>query len=100
MSKNACAEILNQGAARIANEVNERERPLKPGELNKILQDSRKLSAREQKELAERIKAMTPEELAIVVENIPVEMCMARINSALARAAEFERSVKEACGMK
>ena len=58
------------------------------------------LTAREQKELAERIKAMSPEELAIVVENIPVEMCMARINSALARAAEFERSVKEACGMK
>ena len=82
---NACAEILNQGAARIAKEANER---------------NNGLTVREQKELAERVKAMTPEELAIVAENIPVSFCMARINSELARAAEFERSVKEACGMK
>ena len=37
------------------------------------------LTDREKKELVNRIKAMTPGELAIVVENIPVSLCMARI---------------------
>lgn len=86
MSKNACAEILNQGAC-CTKEASCPDKCVG-------------LTPREKKELAERIKAMTPEELVIVAENIPVEMCMARINSELARAAEFERSVKEACGLK
>ena len=42
------------------------------------------------KELANRVKAMTPEELEIVVDNIPVELCMKRIQKELDRAKELE----------
>ena len=52
------------------------------------------ISEREKKELRDRIEAMTPEELAIVVECIPVNLCMARIHSELDRAANIEKSIK------
>lgn len=58
------------------------------------------LSEREKKELQDRVKAMTIEELEVVVEAIPVELCMKRIQSALDHAREFESMIKKAYEMK
>ena len=52
------------------------------------------VNKKDREELRERIEAMTPEELAIVVECIPVNLCMARIHSELDRAANLEKSIK------
>ena len=50
----------------------------------------------EKEEFIERIKGMSQEELELVVEIIPVDMCMARINKELDRLKAFENSVKSA----
>ena len=52
------------------------------------------ISEREKRELRARVEAMTPEELAIVVDCIPVNLCMARIHRELDRAASIEKSIK------
>ena len=50
----------------------------------------------EKEEFIERIKGMSQEELELVVELIPVDMCMARVNKELDRLKAFENSVKSA----
>ena len=50
----------------------------------------------EKEEFIERIKGMSQEELELVVEIIPVDMCMARVNTELDRLKAFENSVKSA----
>ena len=50
----------------------------------------------EKEEFIERIKGMSQEELELVVEIIPVDMCMARVNKELDRLKAFENSVKSA----
>lgn len=45
------------------------------------------------KELANRVKAMTPEELEIVADNIPVELCLKRIQKELDKAKELENGL-------
>ena len=47
----------------------------------------------EKEEFIERIKGMSQEELELVVEIIPVDMCMARVNKVLDRLKAFENSV-------
>lgn len=58
------------------------------------------LSDREKKELQARIKAMNPKEIEAVMEVIPVELCMKRIQDELDRAREFESMIKKAYEMK
>lgn len=50
----------------------------------------------EKEEFIERIKGMSQEELELVVEIIPVDMCIARVNKELDRLKAFENSVKSA----
>ena len=50
----------------------------------------------EKEEFIDRIKGMSQEELELVVEIIPVDMCMARVNKELDRLKAFENSVKSA----
>lgn len=57
------------------------------------------LSAREKKELVERIKAMSLEELKVVVDCIPVSLCLARIESEIKKAAEIQESITRAYEM-
>lgn len=52
------------------------------------------MSNRERKELTERIKGMSVEELEIVADTIPVELCLARIQKELDKAKEMENSIK------
>ena len=54
----------------------------------------------EKKELQDRIKAMSPKELEAVIEVIPVELCMKRIQDELDHAREFESMIKKAYEMK
>ena len=45
------------------------------------------------KELANRVKAMTPEEQEVVADNIPVELCLKRIQKELDKAKELENGI-------
>ena len=58
------------------------------------------LSDREKKELQDRIKAMNPKEIEAVMEVIPVELCMKRIQDELDHAREFKSMIKKAYEMK
>lgn len=49
----------------------------------------------EREELATRVKAMDPEELEIVLDNIPVELCIERIKRENAKAEAIMDSIKE-----
>lgn len=53
-----------------------------------------KMSNREVEELAARVKAMSPEELAVVATVIPVEYCLGRIQSEIGRAQAMEKQIK------
>lgn len=57
------------------------------------------MSNRERKELTERIKGMSQEELLIVSETIPVDLCLARIQKELDKAKSMEESIKKLSGM-
>lgn len=57
------------------------------------------LSDREKKELQDRIKAMSHEELVAVVDAIPVSICLDRINSEIQKAAEIQASITRAYEM-
>lgn len=50
------------------------------------------------KKLAERIQGMSQEELEIVADTIPIELCLNRIEKELSRAKDFENLVKKAIG--
>ena len=75
-----------------------------PGKENKndvVLKTNKKtLTDRERDELIRRTKAMTREELEIMLEAVPVELCMKRIQAALDYAREFESMIKKAYEMK
>lgn len=57
------------------------------------------LSNREKRELAERIKAMSPEEWEVIVDVIPVNLCLERINREIEKAAEIQASITRAYEM-
>ena len=46
------------------------------------------------KELTSRIKAMSPEELELVSNTIPVELCLKRIKNEIDRATKFEETIR------
>ena len=50
-------------------------------------------------ELTRRVKAMSRDELEIVIDNVPVELCMRRIEKELEKAEAFENRVKLAAGL-
>lgn len=54
------------------------------------------LNNRDIEELTNRIKGMTEEELEVVVENIPVELCLKRINNEIARGAAYRKYIEDA----
>ena len=57
------------------------------------------LSNREKKELQDRIKAMSREEMVAVVDVIPVSICLARIENEIKKAAEIQESITRAYEM-
>lgn len=57
------------------------------------------LSDREKKELQDRIKAMSMDELEVVVDCIPVGLCMIRIQNEINKAAEIQASITRAYEM-
>lgn len=75
-----------------------------PGKENKIdveLKTGKKtLTDRDREALANHIKAMSPEELEIVIEAMPVHYCLGRIQKELDQAREFETMIKKAYEMK
>ena len=50
----------------------------------------------EKEELTRRVKAMSREELEIVLDSIPVELCLMRIEREFDKLKAFEDSVKSA----
>lgn len=58
------------------------------------------LSKREKEELQDRIKAMSTQEQEVLLEVIPVSLCMKRIQQELDHAREFESMIKRAYEMK
>lgn len=50
----------------------------------------------EKEELARRVKAMSREELEVVLDSIPVELCLMKIEREFDRLKAFEDSVKSA----
>lgn len=54
------------------------------------------LNTRDIEELKGRIQAMTDEELEIVVENIPVDMCLKRINDEINRGKALRKYIDDA----
>ena len=48
----------------------------------------------EKEELSRRVKAMSREELEVVLNNIPVELCLMRIEREFDKLKAFEDSVK------
>ena len=53
-----------------------------------------KMSDREKRELKERIQAMSLEELSLIVDLIPVSLCLERIERELNKARTVEESLK------
>ena len=53
----------------------------------------------ERAELIERVKAMSPEEMELVVEQIPIDICMNRITKEIERAKQFEATIMNAVEM-
>lgn len=51
------------------------------------------LTAAGNKALADKIKAMREDELEVVVDNIPVEYCLKRIQKELDKAKELEKGL-------
>lgn len=58
-----------------------------------------RLTKMAREELATRIRAMGPEELKIVADNIPIELCYNRIGEELKKYEETKRAVKESVKM-
>ena len=50
----------------------------------------------EKEELSRRVKAMSREELEIVLDNVPVGLCLMRVEREFDRLRAFEDSVKSA----
>lgn len=61
-----------------------------------IAEPKTRMKDSERRELIERVKAMSREELELVAEIIPVDLCLKRIDSELQKAKEFEKSIKSA----
>lgn len=61
-----------------------------------ILEYKPKMKDSERRELIERVKAMSDEELQLVSEIIPVDLCLKRIDAELQKAKQFEKSIKSA----
>lgn len=53
------------------------------------------MSDTERREFADRIRALSDEELGIVIDNIPIEMCMQRIQNELNRYSMLEQRIAE-----
>ena len=55
------------------------------------------MTKRERDALIERVNGMSEEELKVVSEIIPVELCIARISNELISAKIFREKVENAC---
>lgn len=72
--------------------------------VNEELKENEVMSAKAQKEMTQmareelisRIKALDPEELKLVVDHIPVELCYNRIGEELRKFKEAKKKSKEA----
>ena len=65
--------------------------------LNRIKGETDKmLNKRDIEELTNRVKGMSDEELEIVVENIPVDLCLKRINDEIEKGRALRKYVTDA----
>ena len=46
-------------------------------------------------ELENRVKGMSDDELEVIVDTIPVNLCLERIRRELNKASEFDRQIKD-----
>ena len=67
-------------------------------EESKISIERKSLTEREARELKDRIKSMSHEELVVVAETIPVELCLERMHNELEKAKKLESSIKSMIG--
>ena len=66
---------------------------------NILIKEKKEMNSKEIKELTERIKGMSREELEVVAGVIPVDLCLERINAELKKAKELEDSIKNMAGL-
>ena len=64
--------------------------------LNTEAKKNASMTHMEKEELSRRVKAMSREELEIVLNSIPVELCLTRIEREFDKLKAFEDSVKSA----
>ena len=65
-------------------------------EESKISIERKSLTEREARELKDRIKSMSHEELVVVAETIPVELCLERMHNELEKAKELKEKIEDA----
>lgn len=61
-----------------------------------VPRDENGLSDADKRELTERFKGMSPAEIDIFMDLVPVELCIKRIEKDLNKAKEFEKTIKSA----
>ena len=64
--------------------------------MNTEIKKNTTMTHMEKEELSRRVKAMSREELEVVLNNIPVELCLMRIEREFDKLKAFEDSVKSA----
>lgn len=67
--------------------------------VSKIVKENYKMSDREKRELIDLIKGMSIEELEIVADTIPVELCIERIEDELNKARDMRESIRAMSNM-
>ena len=100
--ENVVREIYEKGTA--AKETNIRTTIPESADIHDIVEQVKhvgnvprsSMTKLERDELVSRIKGMSKEELEIVVDCLPVEMCLNRIAKEIDKAQTFEKRVEEA----
>lgn len=65
--------------------------------IQEVIKATRKpMTTAEKEELVTRVKAMDPEELELIMDTIPLEMCLNRIKKEIDRVNNFQASLDEA----
>lgn len=67
--------------------------------MGSIPEEPKGLSNREKKELQDRIRAMSLEEMCVIVDAIPATICLARIEGELKKAVDMRASIERAYEM-
>lgn len=71
-------------------------RTIEFGKANENAHEPNRMTKIEKEEFIKRMKGMSREELELVVEIVPIDLCLRRINKEIDRLRTFEDSVKSA----